>query len=1115
LVRLVAAVVIAAMALRPALAAPAEEKQPEAAKPLAWLGDLAEAQRRAKAERKPVLVRVGATWCGPCRELSVEIEKPQAQSELRRWVLVELDVEHLGAADDELNVMSIPALRIRTAAGEAVDSRDGLLSADELVAWLKKNYEAARPEIDESLLATGEPDAAAVVRLVRQFQQRSPAVREAAIRRLAPYPKKARDEVLRAFEEGNLAARLASLELLAAWHAPVGEIDPWQPATVTKQRIAALRTWSEHFRAGNEPPEKLSAAQLARASADLDRMLKADAKEADAIRQRLAGLRAALLPEVTARLKKAAADQDRQRLLVLRYHLVAGDALVLRWPGGLERLAASDPRQRQAAAEQLARLATAAEEPLLVEMFSDPDPLVRELSLRGLQNVGGQEATSALLKLLADPEPNVRAAVLKQLEEKPQRKMVPKVAEYLKTEKDADLIVHAIRFLRAAGGTTAVETLLPLLKHESWQIRAEAAEAFSNAEHLGAGPRSILQESRGEVAEKLQAEAYAALLELLEDRDDFVVSQALDGLTRVDMVLAVDPLVRAASQHPDLAPKVVEMLAQGAKMRVRAVPHLRTFRKHADPVIRAAALRGLCEAVPAEMEEQITAGLQDPSAKVRIAAAGFLAQSFDSDASQARQKMQQESSGNPVMTPVTEAPALPAPASSLTTMLRNLIPSIGAPASAPAPSQKAAKQQKEGKEDAEPPEPSWDLWLREFYAGKHRGKWTSGLVGPLEKMFQAKDGEERWAAVALLVPLGKAPPLVPLLEATVRNDHRAYYRGGHLLPWLVWEERLKLFGELRRLAPDADAVTSLLSQMAEVPDARLVELFWQMLADPKVTPEQASQMQWGILSVYHVERWGYDPFGAGSGKNPRLKRLARDAAARSTAGTEIERLVALCLLTYGDPEAAYQRVKQLQADARASQALRNDAFQIALSLAPKKEAVAAALAALSGAELTRKKLSLAMLVQSQSESMPMVRGHLGIRQPNVTYVRTSGTPIVPEPPKGLTAGHVEPLLSDPDPEVAAQAGYLLALLGQSRGLDPLLRQWRSADKEKRRWQWLVYRAIAALDDSSRLATLREIYATLEQGEKSDFYWTIRIMTGPEMLEFRKQIREETGMNNLR
>ena len=33
-------------------------------------------------------------------------------------------------------------------------------------------------------------------------------------------------------------------------------------------------------------------------------------------------------------------------------------------------------------------------------------------------------------------------------------------------------------------------------------------------------------------------------------------------------------------------------------------------------------------------------------------------------------------------------------------------------------------------------------------------------------------------------------------------------------------------------------------------------------------------------------------------------------------------------------------------------------------------------------------------------------------------------------------------------------------------------------------------------------------------EVSEFYWTIRIMTGPDILKFRKQIRDEVGMNQL-
>ena len=149
---------------------------------------------------------------------------------------------------------------------------------------------------------------------------------------------------------------------------------------------------------------------------------------------------------------------------------------------------------RRQAAEELAKLAGDDEKPLLLELFADTDPLVREISLRGLQHIGGKEASAALVKLLGDPEPNVRAAVLKQLEESPNAAMVPAVVKYLKQEKDPDLIVHGIGFLRAAKGAEATNCLISLLKHESWQVRAEAAVGIGKL-----NDRSGSFESSGEV----------------------------------------------------------------------------------------------------------------------------------------------------------------------------------------------------------------------------------------------------------------------------------------------------------------------------------------------------------------------------------------------------------------------------------------------------------------------------------------------------------------------------------------------------------------------------------------------------------------------------------------
>jgi hypothetical protein len=61
---------------------------------------------------------------------------------------------------------------------------------------------------------------------------------------------------------------------------------------------------------------------------------------------------------------------------------------------------------------------------------------------------------------------------------------------------------------------------------------------------------------------------------------------------------------------------------------------------------------------------------------------------------------------------------------------------------------------------------------------------------------------------------------------------------------------------------------------------------------------------------------------------------------------------------------------------------------------------------------------------------------------------------------------------------------------------------------------LAYRAIAALDDSSQVAVLREIVGRLDASEMRDFYWTVRAMSGDEMLKLRKEIRDKVGMEKL-
>ena len=620
-------------------------KPPEAAKTLPWLSSLAEGQRRAAADRKPMLIRVGASWCGPCRKLDAEIEKPSVQAELARWTLVYLDADKAEEEAAELNVTGVPALRIRTMLGEAVAAQDGFLSAEDLVSWLKKQYEAAAAEADEVLLTDDEPDAAAVVRLVRQFQQRNPAIREAAIRRLAPYPQKARLEVVRAFVEGSLSRRLAALELLQQWRAPIADLDPWQPQSLTKERIAALNLWAEKYqpprRACARGQESSRSRRWPRPAAISTACSRPTPSDAEAIRHRLAGYGAALLPEVTARLKETAADDAAAAAvgppLSPGRRRFAGPPLAGR-PGAAGRLRSppSPAGRRRIGPPGLGRRSAAAGRVVQRQRSAGPRVQPAGAAEHRRQGNDGRAGEAALRSGAERPRRRAQAARREaRCEHHPQAGRIPQDREGRRPAGPRDSLL--------AGGGRGAGHAGPDPHAAPRELAGPRRGLRGPGQDAGDAIRHVRQRRARDSGENLQVEVYAAMLDLLADADAFVVSRAVEGLSSADMVVAVEPLVRAAAKHPDLAPKIVEMLAQGQKMRVAALPHLRKFRKDADPQVRAAALAGLCTVLPSEMGDEVAAGLQDPSDKVRIAAAQVCFQTMEAQRSSMVQQLQQRS----------------------------------------------------------------------------------------------------------------------------------------------------------------------------------------------------------------------------------------------------------------------------------------------------------------------------------------------------------------------------------------------------------------------------------------------------------------------------------------
>lgn len=1054
---------------RTAPAPPAAATQPApASRPSApvWHTSMGDAVRAALKARRPIFLVIGAEWCAPCKVLEQEMRTPGVAKALEGWTLVHLDVDASEEAPALLESGAIPLLRVLSPAGTRVDVREGLTDAAELLKWLASSYEKAIGAAGaEDLLGEDAPDAATLAKLIPHLADAAAATREAAIRRLQPHPGVAAKAVVETFAKGNLITRLAAIDLLTAWNAPVGEMDPWRPETVTPERLEALAGWATaaHARPATAPasrPSALTPRELTDARAELTRLASATSEdEARGIRERLARVGVALLPEIRARLADPGlADAPRARLTALRYRLVATDALALGWPTGLERLAAVDLVTRRTAAEELAARAGPGDGPLLLELFADPDALIREISLRGLQAIGKGDTSGAIARLLTDPDLNVRAAVLKQLARSPDPTMLSTVTAFAKRESDPDLIVYAIRVLRESKADRAIDGLLELLAHANWRVRAEAAEALTEL----VGHRS------GNATPQRQAQVYAAMAGLLDDPESFVVSRAVIALADADLPSVVDPMIKAAQKHPELAGDVIRGLTAGSNVKRSADRHLREFCGHASAAVRAQAIDALC-ANSSNVQAEVTTLLKDPEPSVRAATAAALFKLINSWRPAGRGETRVESTWFGLSKRVVEDKTDP-----------------------------------------------WG-WVADVKSGgKSRPAWMADLLPDLQKLADASSGSEsRVQAALLMLALGHDEPALKVLREATRAEPRFADQAAGALPWLATEPPIELFKFLAGLKSAGENVSHLTEAVATLPDPKVASAIWDLLG-PTAPIEMAGAAIYGLRQLYFGER-----YFMGADRQPKdvLDRVIADAKGH-LAGTGMQRIVALTLLLSVAPTDAADAARAIRGAASTPADLRADAFQFLLLAEPRSQGEKDAIAAVTPSSPPAERRTAVTFLASGAEAIQLLRGSIYLQISNPTFESTftsQSAPVVLAPPPGLTADPIKPLLTDEDPQVAAAAGYLLALWGDRSGFDAVVLNWRAKvdDDPARR---LLYRAAAALREDNLTPLLEEVYRSYGKERNymmGDFYWTIRNINGEKILKLRKTIRDEVGMENLR
>lgn len=110
--------------------------------------------------------------------------------------------------------------------------------------------------------------------------------------------------------------------------------------------------------------------------------------------------------------------------------------------------------------------------------LKDKSPMVRLAAAKAIYDVGGKEELHALVEVLKDPDRSVRAGILQFLGQWRDPRLIPHLAELLRTDKEISVRLLALDALSKINDESRIPALIAALRDDRFIIRKKAHEAL-------------------------------------------------------------------------------------------------------------------------------------------------------------------------------------------------------------------------------------------------------------------------------------------------------------------------------------------------------------------------------------------------------------------------------------------------------------------------------------------------------------------------------------------------------------------------------------------------------------------------------------------------------------